>query len=318
MKFLTTLTCTLITLNALSQSFEKVILPYEDPAFLYVNDSTSNQLYYEKLIPKENVIGAVVILPSAGESTQSVISQVTLPEKGLEKGIATLVPSINWGTDDRRLEVEVLNQMINQATEAHGIPKDKIFFCGLSNGGMIALRYAELVDADTTLTAITPAGVIGLDVPLDKVHLYQYAQREVERNFSEAGVQEAQWIIKNYETLYGGSPEEFPEKYQASSIYSHDDPLGGNAKFLLTTPLKMYTDLNVDWLLNQRHRDLYDWNGTDIVAMINRLKTMGHPNAEVVVSMNKGVRPDGTPHPHSWSILDTDDCLDWMIQIISD
>jgi hypothetical protein len=31
----------------------------------------------------------------------------------------------------------------------------------------------------------------------------------------------------------------------------------------------MYTDFDVEWLMKQRHRDLYHWNGTDIIAMVN-------------------------------------------------
>ena len=55
----------------------------------------------------------------------------------------------------------------------------------------------------------------------------------------------------------------------------------------------MYTDLDVDYLLNDRHRDLYDWNGIDIVAFVNQLKINGNQNADVFISQGKGVRLDG-------------------------
>ena len=90
---------------------------------------------------------------------------------------------------------------------------------------------------------------------------------------------------------------------------------GGNAKYLKDMPIRMYTDLDVEWLLNERHRDLYDWNGTDIVAMINQLKVLGNTDANVKISQGKGIRLDGTRHPHSWSILDTKDCIDWIVKL---
>jgi hypothetical protein len=49
----------------------------------------------------------------------------------------------------------------------------------------------------------------------------------------------------------------------------------------------MYTDFDVEWLMKERHRDLYDWNGTDIIAMVNRLKIMGNEDANVIISYGK-------------------------------
>lgn len=153
-------------------------------------------------------------------------------------------------------------------------------------------------------------------MPLDKAHLYQYCEREIKRNFSELGVQEARWILNNYNNIYGGSPQEFPEKYIENSIYSYGVKEGGNAKYLKEIPIRMYTDLDVEWLINERKRDLYDWNGTDIIAMINELKLMGNENANVIITMGKGIRLDGTRHPHSWSIMNNQDCIEWIDQLL--
>ena len=79
----------------------------------------------------------------------------------------------------------------------------------------------------------------------------------------------------------------------------------------------MHSDLNLDYLLNQRKRDLYDWNGIDIVAFVNQLKINGNKNAEVIITQNKGVRLDGTKHPHSWSIMDTQDTMQWILKLIA-
>jgi hypothetical protein len=78
------------------------------------------------------------------------------------------------------------------------------------------------------------------------------------------------WTI-DYEIkkLYGT-----PYKIQKihTSIYSYGAKDGGNAKYLKNIPLR--TDFDVEWLMKERHRDLYDWNGTDIIAMVNRPKIM--------------------------------------------
>jgi hypothetical protein len=61
---------------------------------------------------------------------------------------------------------------------------------------------------------------------------------------------------------------------------------------------------------------MYDWNGTDIVAFVNQLKLNGNTNAEVSISQNKGIRLNGTKHPHSWSIMDTEETIKWILKTI--
>jgi hypothetical protein len=61
---------------------------------------------------------------------------------------------------------------------------------------------------------------------------------------------------------------------------------------------------------------LYDWNGTDIVAFVNQLKINGNENAEVIITQNRGIRLDGTKHPHSWSIMKTNDTMECILKLV--
>lgn len=306
----------LISFSIQCQVFEKVVLSSDDPSNLYLNDGESTELFYLKLIPKGKLKGAIVILPSGGETIEDLIEQITIPLLAFDHGIATIIPSINWGTEDRKVEIETLNTIFRETVEKHNIPKENFVLGGLSNGGMISLVYTQMSVKNKKITYLKPKGVFGLDVPLDKAHLYEYCEREIKRNFSDLGVGEAIWLKNNFNEIYGGSPKDFPEKYIEASIYSNGVENGGNAKYLKDIPIRMYTDLDVNWLMNERRRDLYDWNGTDIVAMINDLKLMGNSDAHVIVTMGKGVRLDGTRHPHSWSIMDNQDCFNWIEKLM--
>lgn len=302
----------LVCASCCSQEIEKISLDIKDDWNLYLNDEESQELFYLKLIPKSKPIGALVIIPSGYEKVEDTLKQIDLHNRAVEQGLVVIVPSINWGTNDRIQEFKILNKIFRQIIEEYGVPKQKFILGGLSNGGMIAIKYAEKSVQNPELTLLKPLGVFGLDTPLDIAHLYEYAEREIKRNFSEAGMNEAKWMINNYNEIFGGSPTDFPEKYVEASMYSHGVEDGGNAKYLKDISIRMYTDLDVDWLLNERHRDLYDWNGTNIVAMINELKLMGNEDANVIITMGEGVRLDGSRHPHSWSIMDTDDCMKWI------
>ncbi|PCH76423.1 MAG: hypothetical protein COB98_06325 [Flavobacteriaceae bacterium] len=297
------------------QEFEKVLISDQDTSNLYINDNDSSELYYLKLVPKSKPIGAVVVFPSGGETVQDLLKQIEIPHLAYDNNILTIIPSINWGTENRTVEIEILDEIFKEIVTKYKVPKENFVLGGLSNGGMISLTYAEISKKEKDSTFLVPKGVFGLDVPLDKAHMFEYCVREINRNFSEVGVNEARWIMNNYNQTYGGSPKEFPEQYIEASIYSNGVENGGNAQYLKDIPIRMYTDLDAEWLINQRRRDLYDWNGTDIVAMINDLKLMGNQDANVIITMGKGVRLDGRRHPHSWSIMDNQDCMNWILNL---
>lgn len=300
---------------AIGQVAEEVIVFNQDPYNLYNFEPTdSTNLFYLKLIPKTQPIGCLVIIPGAGELVEDVMKQITLHNLAVENGLLVIFPSINWGTNRFIEELNFLDTIFKQVVELHKIPKDKFIIGGFSNGGMISLKYAEKSNMDKADRFIIPKAVFALDPPLDFVHLYNHAKRDVERNFSIPAVNEGHWIMNMYKTEFGGTPEEVPNEYIKYSIFSNSEKDGGNAKYLLYTPIRIYTEPDIDWQMKNRHRDFYDMNCTDISAMINLLQLNGNKNAEMIVTYNKGVRLNGTKHPHSWSIMDSADCLTWILK----
>lgn len=301
---------------AFLDNIEKINVSDHDPYSLYTNDGRNNtKLYYYKMIPDGRPVGVLTIIPSGGETTENLIRQISLHKEAVKNGFLVIIPSLNWGTDDRKPEIAFLDTIFKQVVEKHDAPKDKFIFCGLSNGGMISFRYAINSVKDSN-TFIVPNGIIGLDPPLDFARFYAYCEREVERNYSPAGVGEAKWLLNNYNNYYGGSPSDFPQAYIDGSTFSYGAPQGGNAKYLSHIGVRMFSDLDLDYLLNKRKRDMYDWNGTDIVAFVNQLNMNGNTNAQVTISQNKGMRLNGTKHPHSWSIMDTDDAINWILKTV--
>lgn len=304
-------------LSCKTQNASKILISKTDTSGLYINDEDSTDLFYLKFAPKKKITGVLVILPSGGEVVENTLKQISLQKIAVRKGILVVVPSINWGTDNREAEFKMLDQIFNEIVQTHKVSKDKFIIGGLSSGAMISLTYAERATKNPEKHFLLPKGVFALDAPLDWARFYKYCEREIERNISQPAVEEAKWIKNNCDSIYGGSPDKFPEKYIENSIYSYHAKDGGNAKYLKDMPLLMFTDLDTDWLINKRHRDLHDWNGIDIISMGNQLKIMGNENAKVIVSQGKGIRLDGTKNPHSWSIMDSEVCLKWVLETLN-
>lgn len=297
------------------QNAEKVIVSDNDPYNLYnfepVDTST---LFYLKLVPKSKPIGCLVILPSSGELVEAVLKQISLHKYAVEKGLLVVFPSINWGSSKFVEAHQFLDTIFKQVVDQYKIPKDQFVLGGLSGGGMQALRYTEKANSEKSTTYLIPKAVFALDPPLDFAHLYKQAQRDVERNFSEVAVAEGHWLMDMFTKEFGGTPTEVPMEYVNHSIYSHTEKDGGNAKFLLKTPIRIYTEPGIEWQIYNRHRDLYDLNCTDISAMVNLLRSQGNDKAEISVTHDKGIRLDGTKHPHSWSIMNSKECLAWILK----
>ena len=315
MKYYTLTIAILFTTLCFGQKLEKVMISDSDPYNFYVNDGDSTEVFYYKMVPKSKPVGVLTIFPSGGEKIEDLLKQINLHQVAYNNNFLVIIPSYNWGTFQKTPDIEFIDRIFKQLVLEHKVSKDNFVLCGLSNGGMISLTYGITAVRDSS-TYITPNGIIGIDPPLDYARFYKYCEREVDRNFSEAGVAEAKWLLNVYNQIYQGSPDEQPQNYIDASIYSYGVEDGGNAKFLNNIPIRMYSDLNLDFLLNQRKRDLYDWNGTDIVAFVNQLKINGNKNAEVFITQNKGGRLDGTKNPHSWSIMDTDNTIEWILDLI--
>jgi hypothetical protein len=297
------------------QKIEKVLVSNQDPFNLYYSeDADSTTLFYLKIVPKVKPIGVLVILPAGGEILENTIKQISLHKLAIEKGLIVIFPSINWGPIKFDQDFKFLDIVFKQIAEQYKVPKDKFVLGGLSGAGMISLSYAEKAYKNKDSTFIIPKAIFALDAPVDFANLYYAAERDVARNFAKPAIDEGKEFVADCKKEFGGSPKDVPSEYIKYSIYSRSEPDGGNAKYLINTPILIYTEPGIEWQLENRHRDIYDLNCLDISAMVNFLQTHGNKNVKLIVTHNKGVRLDGKKHPHSWSIMDNQECFNWIMK----
>ncbi len=290
----------LIFNNVFSQEAEKVSL------------KDSNNFYY-RIVPEGKPEGMLIVLPGGGETAERVMNQIYLDELAYDKNI--LVIFTNWeenGDFFYQADQKLLDRIAKENVEKFNIPKNKISIGGLSGGGMFAITYAERSVRDKN-TYFVPSSIFALDPPLDYENMYYRLQRDIARNFSEVAVNEAKMFNKELVAAIG-KPDKNRDKYLKQSMFTYRDKDGGNAKYLMNIPILIYTEPGIIWEVENRGRDLYDLNCTDITAMMNLLKLKGHKNADLIITNDRGIRPEGFRHPHSWSIMDSEECLNWIIK----
>lgn len=123
------------------------------------------------------------------------------------------------------------------------------------------------------------------------------------------------WVKKYLENKFG-DPIKDIENYEKQSSYSMRETDGGNAKYLIEMPLRIYHEMDPMWYIKERCKTISDSHLVVTTSLVNYLYQNRNKNAEIIISLNRGKRADGRRHPHSWSIVDEKDCLQWLLHFL--
>ncbi len=314
--------------NKYLKLLKKQYVDIKDSTEIYGNDNNVDKLFYYVLVPNKKIEAVLILFPSTGETVENVIScNKELMQLAYDNNILSAVVSANYNKALERDSAAVFffETIFEEIITKFKAPKHKFILSGLSLGGENAIQYTEMSRNKRFNTYIKPLAVIGVDPPVDYVTLYNHAKDEIAlyaRNSAkitdskQLALNEDNFLIKYFHNLYGGTPKEFPDKYTEGSLFSLDCEDGGNAKYLIDVPVRIYSDPDVVWQLINKDRDFYHMNAPDQSAMIRFLMLKGNKNALFVQALGKGYRVDGTRHPHSWSIVNPADCIKWILELI--
>jgi|GEM_PF-229809 len=294
---------------------------------IYGNITKDDNLFYYVLPPQKTIQAVLVLFPSTGETAENVIScNKNMMQQAYDKNILSVVVSANYNNtlDTDTTAKHFFDAIFEDVIIKYKAPKNKFILSGLSLGGMNALQYTEMSRNAKYTTYLKPLAVIGIDPPVDMKDLYNGAKKAIVKYEKEGdklseskkiALQEDHYLVKEFEKQYGGSPEEFPEKYVEGSMFTRSSDDGGNAKYLINVPVRLYCDPDIVWQLKNKSRDYYDMNAANLSAMTNFLMQSGNTKAEFIPAIGKGFRVDGTRHPHSWSIVEPTDCIKWILEL---
>lgn len=203
----------------------------------------------------------------------------------------------------------------------HGLPRERVVIGGFSAGGTGAVRYAQMCAQQKCRALPRIAAVFAVDPPLDFERLYRASHLALQRNAPRSNAEEEKMIVETLRRSLGGTPDEARESYRLHSAVLASAADGGNARLLARTPIRLYTEPDVLWWMEQRNLDFFGqrnldffgMNSVDHAALINLLRVAGNGRAELITTAGKGFRPGGRRHPHSWSIADEPDLARWLL-----
>ena len=289
---------------------QKVSIPKIEKVFLEESDTTKNHytIIYPTKLPWK---GYIFLIPGFGETAENVLQQTDLPNKLALNGILTIIPTfqdgvLSFGTDS--LSQQNFNKILKDVNSKHKLTDQKFYVGGFSIGGSCAIKYAEN-------STIKPTAVFAIDPPLDFERFYNSAKRDIRLSKDNEANQEYVYMVDRLEKETGGNPYTHLAEYYKISPYSFSDTTQTEIKKLSNIPLRVYTEPDINWWLKERGADFTSMNATECSAMINELNRLGNQNAKLITTQNKGYRkPDNRRHPHSWSIVDNDELIKWLLK----
>lgn len=270
---------------------------------------------YTLWLPENTPVGMIVFTHSRRDTIQSD----TLIDYALANDLAVI-----YATTENRLEflftkekMLELEKYLMEAIDTYHIPKDKLLFCGMSLEGTRALKMTIFAHSEVSEYHILPAALVICDAPLDMIRFHRSMEKAEKINSHPAAVNEGKWVSAYLEKNMKGLPAEQIENYLVYSPYSYQAGGDRYLNFFIGIPIRAYTEPDVNWWMETRRKDYYDMNTIDLAAFINDLNILGNDQAQLITTINKGYYPDGAKHPHSWSIVDEKEMVDWFLKLIN-
>jgi hypothetical protein len=252
-----------------------------------------------------------VLLPYYGSDADE-FSAAALPALLAKRNVATMAVSASgYLMND---DLVTLRGLIREVVRELNIPPGTLVIGGISAGGTGAVRYSEYCISGHCDVRTRPVAIFSVDAPLDFESWWNREKLNLRRANQKSSVEESRAILGALRSAMGGSPNQVRHMYLSRSPFLASEKDGGNARLLKNVPLRLYTEPDVVWMIENVGRDYYTMNAVDQAALVLQLRALGNMKADLVITTGKGFRPPGKRNPHSWTIVDEPELAGWITE----
>ncbi len=267
---------------------------------------------FELSKPAGNTNKVLVLFGGFPETAEDIKREFPLLEEAKENDIVIVYMNYNQKLWLEESEKQQLAERLQSLFLEHQLPTNDIYIGGFSSGGNVSLLISAFLLANNNFT-VKPKGVFIVDSPIDLLGLYRSSEKNIQRNFSEVSVQESNWIIGHLEKNVG-DPEKKLSEYEKKAVFTSKTNTTTDLASLKDTKIRLYTEPDTLWWRENRMADYDQMNAFYIERLSENLKKAGFSQVEYIPTENKGYRANGERHPHSWSIVDKEELVEWMME----
>lgn len=266
---------------------------------------------YELYQPGKQTQAVLVLFGGYPEVARDIKREFEILEIAQANDIAVILSNYNQKLWLEESEKHLLATSLQQIFEDHQLPTDQIFIGGFSSGGVVSLLISNYI-VGLKQFYIDPKGVFIVDSPIDLAALYASSEKNIARDFSKVSTQESQWLLETLGNKFG-KPESSIDNYEDNAVFTFSTNHTSNLNNLINTKIRLYTEPDTLWWKKHRMADYEQTNAFYIQKLSECLKNQGFQNVEYIPTINKGYRANGERHPHSWSIVEKKDLINWIL-----
>lgn len=287
---------------ACAQTLKKIVLDDKD---LY------NGHYFAVAPKSDSIAGVLVLLAGFGQLAEETPPETKLHNIAYANSILTIFYAGGNKLYADSITQEKLTRVLIDVLTRYKVNKNSFVLGGYSAGGMIAMRYVELCNEFPDKFPVQPKGIFTVDSPIDIFTIYEQLEENAKNNYSELAAEEAVRAMGHIKNDHG-IPRENVSVYAKLTAFSMNKNYSQNEIHLKNTAVRTYHDVDIAWRIINRHQTVHGSNYEVTAELINRLLLMGNNSAEFMQSFQTGYRSNGQRHPHSWSIVDDVECVQWI------
>lgn len=273
---------------------------------------------YTLHLPESKPIATIIFPSGSALDTTRNIDEYAIIKPALEKNMAVLFVStgkiIEFLFTDK--EINIIDSLIGNALEKYKLKNKPIFLAGMSLGGTMALRYSEYCFLNKSSFGLKPNAIVICDAPLDMVRMWHEQERAIKNNYHPNAVGEAKWVLHYLRKHLNGSPEESMKNYVDYSPFVYNNENKNKTSLFKNTPIRMYHEPDINWWIENRAKDYNTINSIDLAGFYNSLRLLGNKKVELITSYQKRKDYEKGSSPHSWTIVDNLELVDWFLEKI--
>ena len=265
-----------------------------------------------ELVKAKKPEALLIVFPGGGSSAKETKRDFKIIDIARKKHISVIFMNYGGKLWMEKEDKESLSKKLHIIVKKHNLNTENVFIGGMSIGGTVAITIADYLNGNST--DLKTKGVFVIDSPIDLYALYESSKKDVARkDFSEERLAEPKWIINYFEEKFGEN-DSLLRNIQKVSPFTFKTENINNIKNLKDVKLRFYTEPDTLWLQKNRQTDFKSSNAYTLQKTATILKNNAWEKSELIQTKNKGIRFNGERNPHSWSIVNVDEIINWILE----
>lgn len=253
----------------------------------------------------------LILFPAFGTTSEFTKNEFNILDKASANGISVLMMNFNRNLWIDQEEMEYLSSLISSVVTENHLNAENIYIGGMSIGGNVSLSLSDYLIR--TKSKLAPQGAFVIDSPIALYSLYESSLKDTKRSeFTDQRRAEPEWIVNYFEGQLGGKEGLLAAVERVGPITLKTQNID-NIEHLKNVKLRLYTEPDSLWWQENRQTDFESINAYSLRRISDLLNDKNWQNVSLIETQNKGYRSNGDRHPHSWSIVDVDDLIKWII-----